>query len=291
MELRQVRYFLALAETRNFTRAAERCNVTQPTLTLSIKKLEDEMGGPMINRERGNTHLTQLGQMLLPFLQQVYDSSTAARRLAQEIANGARVPLNFGVSDVIDKAVLVEPLRDTAARAEGLELHVEGGSDVDLVRRLDEGALHFVLVDEAAVDHERQHFHPIYREGFSILMPSRDSLAERNGLSPADLAGRSWVTLVGSPAHAALAEAMCAVDPDWAPQHRALRAAEAQIVCQAGIGLTLAGAHEPVLAGLVTRPLDGPGASRTVGLAHARGRQISSTAQSFARLLRAISYD
>ena len=58
MELQQVRYFLALCETLNFTRAAERCNVTQPSLTRAIQALEAEFGGPVLAPERTKTPLT-----------------------------------------------------------------------------------------------------------------------------------------------------------------------------------------------------------------------------------------
>ena len=66
MEMHQVRYYVALCETLNFTRAAEQCNVTQPALTRAIRSLEDKAGGPLIHRERGNTHLTELGRLMLP---------------------------------------------------------------------------------------------------------------------------------------------------------------------------------------------------------------------------------
>ncbi|SLN10409.1 Hydrogen peroxide-inducible genes activator [Roseivivax jejudonensis] len=289
MELRQVRYFLALSETRNFTRAAEMCDVTQPTLTLSIKKLEDEMGGPLVHRERGNTHLTQLGEMLLPFLAQVYESSTAASRLASEIAHGERVPLNFGVSDVVRKALLIAPLRETGNAAEGLELHVEGGSDGDLVQRLVDGVLHLALVDETAISADRLRFHPIYREALSVLMLADDPLTESNRLRSADIVGRPWITLDGSPVHEALQTRLQSMSAEWTPRHRANRSADAQILCLAGMGLTLIGQQEPVLPGLVARPLDDVSLSRTIGIAEARGRPLSSTALSFTRLLRALS--
>ena len=81
MELRQIRYFLALTQTLNFTRAAEQCNVTQPTLTLAVKKLEEELGGPLVHRERQRTHLTQLGQMVLPFWSRSMRAAMPRRRL------------------------------------------------------------------------------------------------------------------------------------------------------------------------------------------------------------------
>ena len=82
MEMHQVRYFLAVAEELNFTRAAERCNVAQPSLTRAIKLLEGELGGPLFNRERANTHLSELGRMVKPYLEQVYGQAHAAKREA-----------------------------------------------------------------------------------------------------------------------------------------------------------------------------------------------------------------
>jgi hypothetical protein len=67
VEMHQIRYFLALCKEFNFTKAAERCNVAQPSLTRAIKLLEEEFGGPLVHRERVNTHLTELGRMVRPF--------------------------------------------------------------------------------------------------------------------------------------------------------------------------------------------------------------------------------
>ena len=61
MEMHQVRYFLAVARALNFTRAAEECNVAQPSLTRAIRQLEDELGGDLFRRERPHAQLTELG--------------------------------------------------------------------------------------------------------------------------------------------------------------------------------------------------------------------------------------
>jgi DNA-binding transcriptional LysR family regulator len=68
MELRQIRYFVALSRWLNFTRAAERCNITQPALTKAIQRLEGELGGELIYRERQFTKLMELGKLVLPRL-------------------------------------------------------------------------------------------------------------------------------------------------------------------------------------------------------------------------------
>ena len=79
MEMHQVRYFLAVARLLNFTRAADECNVTQPSLTRAIKQLEAEMGGDLFRRERPAAQLTELGQRMHPLLQQCYEAASGAR--------------------------------------------------------------------------------------------------------------------------------------------------------------------------------------------------------------------
>src|ERR1700744_6577333 len=84
MELHQVRYFVALANSMTFTRAAEQCNVTQPALTKAIQKLEYELGGPLVFRERQLTQLTDLGKLMLPILEQTLAAIESARTNARE---------------------------------------------------------------------------------------------------------------------------------------------------------------------------------------------------------------
>src|SRR5947199_9458875 len=88
MEMHQVRYFLAVARVLNFTRAAEECNVTQPSLTRAIKQLEAELGGDLFRRERPAAQLTELGLRMHPLLKQCYEAATGARRLASSFKSG-----------------------------------------------------------------------------------------------------------------------------------------------------------------------------------------------------------
>ena len=97
MEMYQVRYFLALADTLNFTRAAEQCAVTQPALTRAIKLLEEELGGLLFHRERANSQLTELGQMVRPHLEHVYGKTQETKRLAKDFAQGKNTKLKLGI--------------------------------------------------------------------------------------------------------------------------------------------------------------------------------------------------
>ena len=92
MELQQIRYFLALADSLNFTRAAKRCGVSQPALTQAIQKLEEELGGSLFRRERNLTHLTELGRVMRDQLLAVSDQASAPRRPPDGSSN-SRKPL------------------------------------------------------------------------------------------------------------------------------------------------------------------------------------------------------
>ncbi len=126
MEMHQVRYFLAVARTLNFTRAAEECNVSQPSLTRAVHLLEEELGGALIRRERALSHLTELGRRMLPLLQQCYDNAQTAKRLAKEVKTGAASSLALGLSRSINIGLLVRPLTE-----------ILGGRNVLLIGRDD----------------------------------------------------------------------------------------------------------------------------------------------------------
>src|SRR6266705_105053 len=106
MEMHQVRYFLATVGELNFTKAAERCNVTQPSLTRAIKQLEDELGGDLFRRERPQAQLTELGQRMYPLLKQCYESAIGARSLASAIKSGELGSLRLALSRTIDIELL-----------------------------------------------------------------------------------------------------------------------------------------------------------------------------------------
>jgi LysR family transcriptional regulator, hydrogen peroxide-inducible genes activator len=108
MEMHQIRYFLAVGEELNFTRAAERCNVAQPSLTRAIKLLEGELGGLLFHRERANTHLTELGRMVKPYLEKVYREAQEAKRHASEFTKLTKTTLKLGVMCTIVPNELVD---------------------------------------------------------------------------------------------------------------------------------------------------------------------------------------
>src|SRR3984893_5295200 len=97
MEMHQVRYFLAVAQELNFSRAAEKCNDSQPSLSRAIQQLEGEIGRPLFHRVRRFTHLPHLGEMVRPHLETVYEAAVKAKQLSQDITQLKKVPLKLGI--------------------------------------------------------------------------------------------------------------------------------------------------------------------------------------------------
>src|SRR5260370_20040550 len=124
MEMHQVRYFLAVAQELNFSRAAEICNVTQPSLSRAIQQLEGELGGPLFHRERHLTHLTDLGQMVLPHLETVYNAAVKAKKLSQDLSQLKRVPLKLAIMSTISPDEIVDLISALKMRYDGLELRL-----------------------------------------------------------------------------------------------------------------------------------------------------------------------
>src|SRR5438034_11525801 len=107
MEMHQVRYFLATVSELNFTKAAEKCNVSQPSLTRAIKQLEGELGGDLFRRERPQAQLTELGERMHPLLKQCYESALGARSLASSLKSGAVGSLRLALSRTTELSLVM----------------------------------------------------------------------------------------------------------------------------------------------------------------------------------------
>ena len=94
MQMHQIRYFVAVADERHFTRAARRCGVSQPSLTRALKKLEEELGGSLFKRERRKMYLSELGQKMLPHFKQIDAHASKAKREAADFSKLRRVTLS-----------------------------------------------------------------------------------------------------------------------------------------------------------------------------------------------------
>ena len=187
MEMHQIRYFLAVSDELNFSRAAEKCNVTQSALSRAIQQLEAELGGQLIHRERHLTHLTELGQMVRPHLEMVRRSAVTAKQLAQDASQLKRVPLKLGIMSTISPDEIVDLIAPLKSRHRGLELQLCDASALELRDRLLGGSLEVVIYALPGEEpDERTHIMPLFREQMVIAVNRDHQLANERAFPVKD---------------------------------------------------------------------------------------------------------
>ncbi|WP_405877840.1 LysR substrate-binding domain-containing protein [Streptomyces sp. NBC_01136] len=146
MQFQQLQYFVAVAETRHFTRAADLVHVAQPSLSQQIKALERELGADLFRRARGNITLTDAGEALLPLARRILADADTARHEVQELAQLRSGRVRLGATPSVCTGLLPDVLRTFHDRYPGIRLLIEEGGSHDLVRELARGALDLALV-------------------------------------------------------------------------------------------------------------------------------------------------
>lgn len=196
MTLQQLSYFVAVADVRSFTRAADSVGVAQPTLSRQLRALEDELGSPLIDRGgRDGPVLTPAGEAVLPLARRMLADMETARTAVADIVGLRRGRVRVGATPSLCIGVLADVLRvfHSTYPDIGLEL-VESGSQ-PLVRSLVRGEIDvaMVIVPAGGVD-PALHATPLLRERLSVASPSSGrSPASRGSMSMQELARRPLV--------------------------------------------------------------------------------------------------
>src|SRR5579863_6884051 len=125
MEMHQLRYVVAVARTGNFSRAAEQCHVSQPSLSQQIQKLEEELGQRLFDRLKRGAKPTQHGEALLPRAARILEEAEAAMREATDAQHLLRGTLTIGVLPTIAPYLLPKALAEFTGKFPGLEIVVQ----------------------------------------------------------------------------------------------------------------------------------------------------------------------
>lgn len=288
MELYQIRYFLALCDTLNFTRAAEACNVSQPALTRAIQRLEGELGGDLFRRERARTHLTELGRAMRPFLQQSLDSALAAKAEARSHGRGEKAVLRLGLSATVDIDLVMPALREAARALPGLEIHLARAPGTEIMGRLADGEVELCLAAFDEMGWDRIDRWPLFSEDFVLLVPD-DGTATADVASLADLAGRDLVARPFCEQSGRFSALLRERGVQAAAAHACGNPADVAAAVAAGLGVSVAPRSQ---AAGPARPvaLADAGMRRTVALYAVAGRRFTTAAAAVMRLLRSADW-
>lgn len=275
MELHQLRYFIAVADERHFTRAARDLGVAQPSVSKAIRLLERELGTELFHRRRGDLALSTAGEAFLPWARQAVTDLAAAVDEAREVGGMRRGRLSVGATPSITTSILPHALGRFHAAYPGIALRIHEAGSGDLVRELDEGRLDLALVI-LPVTHRSLETVPLLREELVVAVAQGHALADRRRIALADLRDTPLVMFREGYDLRRTTLAACAA-AGFEPLY-AVEGGEMDGVLRmtaAGLGVSIVPSMVVAKGGPLRAVRISPALTRTVAFAYRRDRRVS----------------
>jgi LysR family hydrogen peroxide-inducible transcriptional activator len=194
MTLSELRYIVAVAQERNFGRAAQKCFVSQPALSVAIAKLEDELGAQLFERGKGEVGITAVGERIVEQAQRVLEEASRIKEIARAGRNQLAGTLKLGVIYTVAPYLLPDLIPRLHQIAPQMPLDIEENLTENLEVELKSGRLDAAIIalpfDPPGVITEF-----LYEEPFQVVVPQGHKWAKRKSVGAADLAGESAILL------------------------------------------------------------------------------------------------
>lgn len=274
MNLRDLKYLIAVAETHHFGKAAQRCFVSQPTLSGQIKKLEQELGVTVFERTNRSVEITPAGEGILEHARLIMEQADAIKQLAQSFKDPLAGPLRVGAIPTISPYLMPLILKPLQKKYPQMRLILSEEKTDSLLRRLKNHEIDAAIL---ATDHPETDFKviPLFKEPFWLAHPQKHPFYTKDEITQQDLNNTELLLLSEGHCLAQQAMEVCHIHERKQQGDLAnLRAASLETLLQlvsAGYGSTLV----PALAltgswtsgrGIITRQLNLPDAWRRVSL-------------------------
>jgi len=286
MEMHQVRYFLAVARLLNFTRAADDCNVTQPSLTRAIKQLEAELGGDLFRRERPAAQLTELGLRMHPLLQQCYDAASGARSLASSFKSGEVGALRIALTHSIDLSLLIPHLDQIRRQFNRLEFRFLRGNSQEVGEYLKKGEAELGIAAELGDDWDRLDTWPLFTESFHLVVNKHHPLAGRDKIGFDELRAEQLLTRSYCEHRDRLGKSLHEHGIAVESSHPISSERDLIELLEADIGVAVIPHTATIPDTLKRTSVEGLDSRRTVHLYSVAGRQRTAVASAVMRMLR-----
>ena len=184
--LTELKYIVAVARERHFGKAADACYVSQPTLSVAIKKLEDELEVKLFERSAGEVTVTPLGEQIVQQAQSVLDQAASIKEIAKRGKDPLAGPLNLGIIYTIGPYLLPDLVRQNIARTPQMPLMLQENFTVKLLEMLRAGEIDCAIMAEPFPDTGLA-VAPLYDEPMVVAVPPGHALARREAVTAAEL--------------------------------------------------------------------------------------------------------
>lgn len=286
MNLREMGYFLAASKTLHFTRAAALCGVTQPTLTRGIQKLEKEFGAPLFAREGGTTHLTALGRMVQPRIEDIVARSRSVRKQASLHLRLQGSDLRLGVMCSLGPQRFGAMLGRFRLAEPGIDISLADATPDRLAELLLQGDLDAALMVQPEGFHERLKPEPLYSERFLVACAPGHAFGARKSIAMRDMDGQTYLSRINCEHRDVLRDHLAAAGARLVHACRSEREDWIQCLVAAGMGVCFLPEYSAVQAGLALRPVSDSPVARQVCLVTVAGRRWSTPLTRFVEALR-----
>jgi len=277
VQFQQLRYFAAVAETRHFTRAAERLHVAQPSLSQQIRSLERELGAELFHRTRGGIALTDAGEALLPLVRRILADTENARLAVQDTVQLRRGRVRLGAPPSLCVSLVPDVLRAYRARYPGVELQIREDGSRDLVRTLADGELDLALIiTPRSGELPTLDVTELLHEELVLVSAGR---ARRRRARIEDLRDQPLVMFREGYDLRETTIAACRAagfEPSFAVEGGEMDAVLGFV--RAGLGPAVLPGMVAARSGLTVTPFAGPGLARTIAVAHGRDVPLTRAA-------------
>lgn len=291
MTLRDLEYFVALAETRHFGRAAERCHVTQPTLSMQIAKLEQELGVKLFERDKRRVSLTDAGRQILPRASTVLDGVNEIREVSRGATGGLAGPLYLGVIPTVGPYLLPHLLPELRAIYPDVKLFLREEMTDQLVEQLQHSALDAAILS-LPLDAPDLDYTVFFREELVAGLPKEHVLARKTRIAMKDLAGEPILLLEEGNCMRDQTLNLCRGSKPADPQsYRASSIESLRQMVSAGMGCTFLPKLSTIgpfaaASPIAIRPLHSPTPRRDIALVYRKTYPKAGSLKELAKALR-----
>jgi DNA-binding transcriptional LysR family regulator len=283
MDLRRIRHFVVLAETLNFRRAAERLHMAQPPLSVSIQKLEGELGTKLFVRETTGVSLTPSGRAVLVEARKLLFHGSQLAETAKSALDGTGGTLRVGFVGTTTWGMLQKLVPAFRAEYPGVELVLREATSVAIVQQLEDHVLDIGLVRTPMLQSTTATLVTLEQDTFVAALPRGHALAGKGPLRLAELAGESFVMYAASPAAGLHGAAMIACqEAGFLPRisQQGVQVQTLLALVESGLGVALVPSVMQRYASekIAYRPLVDLSAAAAIGLALVHMRETESPA-------------
>jgi LysR family hydrogen peroxide-inducible transcriptional activator len=274
MTLTELRYLVAVADLRHFGRAADRCNVTQPTLSSQLRKLEDVLGVPLVERTTRSVTLTPVGEQIVAHARRILEEADSIFEIARHRHGTLMSSLRLGIIPTLSPYILPLMLNKLHANFPDLRLVLREDLTNNLLTALDSHTLDVLLI--ALPDQVQDYpFMPLFREPFWLVCPTGHRLSNQSSVAEEELLSERMLLLDEGHCLRDQALAVCGQQSrDHETSNDDFRATSLETICEmvaAGFGCTLLPAMAvPWLTArdcrLEVRPIQASRGHRRIGL-------------------------